>query len=77
MDWQKQVVRATLEGAGEHKGVQLQFLLERLEACPEALPAIAAAIRDMGHWLERQADELEREGIRRAGGAEIIPLDRK
>jgi len=77
MDWQKQVVRATLEGAGEYKGVQLQFLLERLEACPEALPAIAASIRDMGHWLERHADELEREGIRRAGGAEIIPLDRK
>ena len=77
MDWEKQVVRATLEGAGEYKGVQLQFLLERLEACPEALPAIADAIRDMGHWMERQADELEREGIRRAGGANIIPIDRK
>lgn len=77
MDWQKQVVRATLEGAGEHKGVQLQFLLQRLEACPEALPAIAAAIRDMGHWLELQADELEREGIRRAGGAEIVNLPQK
>ncbi|MCC5992496.1 MAG: hypothetical protein JJT99_08220 [Rhodobacteraceae bacterium] len=77
MDWQKQVVRATMEGAGEYKGVQLHFLLQRLEACPEALPAIAAAIRDMGHWLERQADELEREGIRRAGGAEIVNLPQK
>lgn len=77
MDWQKQVVRATLEGAGEHKGVQLQFLLQRLEACPEALPAIADAIEDMGRWSEQQAEALLAEIRRRRGGAEIIPLDRK
>ena len=77
MDWQKQVVRATLEGAGEHKGVQLQFLLQRLEACPEALPAIADAIEDMGRWSEQQAEALRAEIRRRRGGAEIIPLDRK
>lgn len=77
MDWEKQVVRATLEGAGEYTGVQLQLLLHRLEACPQSLPAIAAAIRDMGHWLELHADELEREGIRRAGGADIVALPKK
>ena len=74
MDWQKQIVRRTLEGAGDQTGAQLQFLLQRLEAHPEALPAIADAIRDMGEYLERQADELEAEGRRRNGGAEIVTL---
>ena len=77
MDWQKNVVRKTLELAGEHKGVQLQFLLQRLEAYPEALPAIADSIRDTAHWADQQADELEREGIRRAGGADIVALPKK
>lgn len=77
MDWEKQVVRATLEGAGEYTGVQLQLLLHRLKAYPQALPAIVESMRDMSHWLELHADELEREGIRRAGGANIIPIDRK
>ncbi|QIE42325.1 hypothetical protein G5B39_10495 [Rhodobacteraceae bacterium SC52] len=74
MDWEKQVVRRVMEGAGEYPSVQLQCLLQRLEGCPEALPHIADAIRDMGHWYERHADELEAEGRRRAGGAEIITL---
>ena len=76
MDWQEQIVRRVMEGAGEHPGVQLQFLLQRLEACPEALPAIADAIRDMGEYLERQADELKAEGRRRNGGAEIVTLQK-
>ena len=76
MDWEKKIVRRTLEGAGEHPAAQLQFLLQRLEAHPEALPAIADAIRDMGEYLERQADELEAEGRRRDGGAEIVTLQK-
>jgi len=76
MIWEKQIVRRTLEGAGEYPGVQLELLLRRLEACPEALPHIADAIRDMGHWYARHADELEAEGRRRAGGAEIVTLQK-
>ncbi|SUZ31116.1 hypothetical protein ROE7235_00851 [Roseibaca ekhonensis] len=30
MDWEKQVVRRTMQGAGEFPGVQLQILLRRL-----------------------------------------------
>ncbi len=77
MDWQKTVVRKTIEGAGEYPSVQLQFLLQRLEQCPDSLPAIADAIRDMGEWLDKQADELEAEARRRAGGADVVKLDRK
>lgn len=36
MDWGKQVVRRTLEGAGEDPRVQFELLLQRLESCPEA-----------------------------------------
>ena len=74
MDWQKNAVGRTLEGAGDHRGVQLQFLLQRLEAQPEAIPAIADAIRDMGEWFMSQAAALEAEGRRRKGGAEVVTL---
>lgn len=74
MNWQKDVVRRTLEGAGEYPAVQLELLLNRLEACPDALPCIADAIRDMGAWFAQHADELEAEGRRRAAGAEIVDL---
>ena len=77
MDWQKQVVRQTLEGAGDYPGIQLQFLLQRLEAYPDALPAIADAIRDMGEWHMQHARELEAEGRRRAGRGEVVALDQK
>lgn len=74
MDWHKQVVRRTIEGAGEYPGAQLELLLKRLENCPDALPFIADAIEDMGEWLSAQADALEAEGRRRKGGAEILTL---
>lgn len=74
LDWQRDVVRRTLEGAGDYPGVQLQFLLQRLEAHPAALPAVADAIRDMGEWFTAQAAALEAEARRRKGGAEIITL---
>jgi len=77
MNWQRDIVRRTLEGAGENPGVQLQFLLMRLEDHPEALPAIAAAIRDMAQWFSRHADELEAEGRRRDGGAAILEFTQK
>ena len=72
--WEKKVVRATLEGAGDFPSVQLELLLRRLETRPDTLPVIAEAIRDMGHWLQSQAEALEAEGRRRAGGAEIVNL---
>lgn len=53
MDWQKTVVRRTLECAGEYPGVQLQFLLQRLEKHPEALPAIAEARRQITRLMHR------------------------
>lgn len=76
MNWEKTIVRRTMEGAADNPGVQLQFLLQRLEAHPEALPAIADAIRDMGGWYEQHARELEAEGRRRNGGAEIVELEK-
>jgi len=72
MNWQDDIVRRTLECAGDYPGVQLQLLLMRLEGHPEALPAIAAAIRDMGKLFQDQADALEAEGRRHNGGAAIV-----
>lgn len=65
MDWQKKITRRVMEGAGEHTGVQLEFLLQRLETCPEALPAIADAMEDMGRWSDQQAAALRAEMARR------------
>ena len=65
MNWQKQITRRVMEGAGEHMGVQLEFLLQRLEACPESLPAIADAMQDMAQWHEQQASALRAEAARR------------
>lgn len=76
MSWQKQIVRRTLVGAGEYPGVQLELLLRRLEACPDALPYIADAVHGMGEWHQRHADELRAEVRRRNGGAEIINLEK-
>ncbi|QYX55511.1 hypothetical protein K1T73_10395 [Roseovarius sp. SCSIO 43702] len=77
MTWEKQIVRRTLEGAGEYPGVQLQFLLQRLEHTPEAVTAIADAIRDMGEWYQQHADELDAEARRRNGGAEVMSIARQ
>ena len=76
MDWQKQIVRRTLEGAGDQTGAQLQFLLQRLEAHPEALPAIADAIRDMGEYLELHAAKLEADARPRNREIDIFPLQK-
>lgn len=59
MDWEKQVTRRVMECAGEHSSAQLQFLLQRLEAHPEALPTIALAMEDMGRWYQAQAAGLD------------------
>jgi hypothetical protein len=72
IDWQKMIVRRTLEGCSDYPAVQLQFLLQRLEAFPDSVGAIAYAIRDMAAWQLAQADALEAEGLRRKGGAEIV-----
>jgi hypothetical protein len=74
MNWERDVVQATVAGAGRHAAVQLAFILRRLEALPGSLPIIADAIRDLGRWLDAQADLLEAEGRRRDGGAEIVSL---
>jgi hypothetical protein len=76
MDWEEDVVRRTVEGAGRFTGVQLALVLRRFEGHPNALPAIAAAVRDMGAWLDAQADALEAEGRRRDGGAEVVRLQK-
>ncbi|MDA3857200.1 MAG: hypothetical protein PF480_02915 [Roseovarius sp.] len=76
MNWEKHIVRRTLEGAGDQSGAQLQFLLQRLEACPEALPAIVAAVEDMAEFQDHQAKALRAELHRRKGGAEIIELQK-
>lgn len=59
--WERDIVQRTVEGAGPYAAVQLRFLLERLEAHPETVPAIAAAIRDLGAWMHDHADALEAE----------------
>lgn len=74
MDWEKQIVRRTMEGAGDYPGVQLQFLLQRLEAHPDCVPAIADAIEDMATWFQVQTSELDAEARRRAGGADVLTL---
>lgn len=74
MDFQKLMVRRTLEGAGENTGMQLQFLLQRLEAYPDAWGAIIEAVEDMATWAQAQAVALEVERRRRAAGAEVIDL---
>jgi ABC-type nitrate/sulfonate/bicarbonate transport system substrate-binding protein len=80
MDWQKHITRRVMEGAGEHMGVQLEFLLQRLEAYPEALPAIAEAVQDMAQWSQEQADAIHAELARREAQkrlAEIVNLPQK
>ncbi len=74
MDWQKQVVRRTLEGAGPCANVQLELLLRRLEHCPGALPFISDAIADMGQWFWDQAKELEDEGVSREAKAKLAEI---
>ncbi|MFC3613559.1 hypothetical protein ACFORG_07280 [Lutimaribacter marinistellae] len=74
MDWQKNVVRRTMEGAGEYPSVQLQFLLQRLEQYPQAVPAIADAIRDMGQWYLEHADALEAETAARQAQATLVEI---
>lgn len=67
MDWQKQIVRRVMHSGEEFPGVQLHFLIQRLEAHPACIPAIAAAVEDMGHWYADRARELENEVARRNG----------
>ncbi len=76
MNWDKMIVRRTMEGAGDQTGAQLQFLLTHLENSPEALPAIIAAIEDMAEFQDQQAKALRAEIHRRQGGAEIIKLQK-
>lgn len=74
MDYQKQIIRRTMDGAADNPGAQLHFLLQRLEACPEALPAIADAIEDMGRLKEQQADALRVELARREARDRLIEI---
>ena len=68
-DWQDVVARVMASGE-KHPEVQLYFLMQRLEAHPEAIGAIADAVRDTGLWYQRQADMLEREG-----GLNVLPFN--
>jgi len=80
MDWEKLMVRRTLELAGEHSGVQLQFLLQRLEAYPDAWGAITDAVQDMAQWSQAQSEAIRAEQARREAQkrlAEILNLPQK
>lgn len=35
----KQIIRRVIDGAGDNPRAKLQFLRQRLEACPEAMSA--------------------------------------
>jgi hypothetical protein len=63
MNWERDIVRATVEGAGPYAHVQLAFVLCRLERVPGGKAAVIAAIRDMAKWYDAHALELENEGI--------------
>lgn len=76
MTWDEVVARV-MDSGKEHPAVQLELLIRRLEQCPEAIDAIADAVRDMGLWYQAHADALEAEGRRRNGGAEIVALPPK
>ena len=71
MNWQKDMVRKTLQLAGENTGVQLHFLLQRLEAYPDAFEAIIASMQDMAEWAQEQADALNAEKARREANAKL------
>lgn len=73
MNWDKEIVRRTMEGAGQYPGVQLQLLLRRLEQYPDSVPAIADAIRDMGNWYMQHADALDGERLHRQSG-EVVKI---
>lgn len=73
--WAEVVVDASLAQVAGNEQAYLFFLLQRLEAYPEALPAIADAFRDLADANLREADALEAELRRRKGGAEIIPFE--
>ncbi len=74
MNWEKDVMRRTMEGAGEYPGVQLQFLLQRLEYCPEAVTAIADAVEDMGNWYLEHADALDAVSASRQASAKLAEI---
>lgn len=79
MNWERDIVRRTLEGAGDYPEVQLEFLLMRLESFPDALPAIADAISAMGSWYEKNAEGIKLEHASqqaRAKLAEIVNLQK-
>ncbi len=71
MDWNKRITRRVMESGADYPGVQLQFLLQRLEKHPETIPAISEAIRDMGKWYLEHAAELEAEGVRLEAQAKL------
>ena len=48
-----------VSSAGAHPEVMFTLLLRKLEAHPEALPAIAGALEDMGRWYQSQAAGLD------------------
>lgn len=77
MNWSKEIVQRTMQGAGENTGVQLQFLLMRLEQYPDALPAIAEALDDMGAWHLQQAEALRGEVARRGAKAKLSAIVNK
>lgn len=73
MDWHTHVVTRVMSSAGAHPEVMLTLLLRKLEAHPEALPAIAGALEDMGRWYQSQAAGLDAVARVRAIAAKPAP----
>ena len=57
-DWHR-LSGTLMDSAGDYPSVQLQFLMQRLEAHPEVKPAIKSAIQDMGNWARENASTFE------------------
>ncbi|NHQ75186.1 hypothetical protein HAT86_12040 [Roseovarius gahaiensis] len=76
MNWEKDVIRRTMEAVGEDTGAALDMLLRRLDGVPGATDAIADVVQAMAERHAAHAGELRAEIRRRNGGAEIIELEK-
>lgn len=74
-DWQD-VAKIVNDSGAEYPAVQLNFLVQRLEALshhPDTMGVIADAVRDMGEWYSGHADEL-RDEVSRRNGENVKPF---
>lgn len=72
----ERIVRTVKESAKEYPLIFIELLTRRAlrESGAEAIPQLAKACEDMGHWYQAQADALEAEGCSR--GQNVVELPR-